>query len=81
VFLYKAYFKNFLLLHFVAFTKDVLDRRIKLSSKIFIDKAKIIIIMKRISGYLFKIQHDQQEQELHLDECAAEMKRILIPSQ
>jgi hypothetical protein len=51
----------------VAFTKDVLDRRIKLSSKIFIDKAKIIISMKRISGYLFKIQNDQQEQELHLD--------------
>jgi DNA-directed RNA polymerase beta' subunit len=60
----------------VAFTKYVLDGKIKLSSKIFIDKAKIVICMKRILGHLFKIQHEQQ---LHLDECAAEMKRILIP--
>jgi ribosomal protein L31 len=64
----------------VAFTKDLLDGRIKLSSKIFIDKAKIVTNMKRILGHLFTIQHDQQEQQLHLDECAAEMKRILIPS-
>jgi ribosomal protein L31 len=63
----------------VAFTKDLLDGRIKLSSRIFIDKAKII--MKIILGHLFKIHHDQQEQQLPLDECAAEMKRILIPSQ
>jgi hypothetical protein len=65
----------------VAFTKDVLDGRIKLSSKIFIDKAKIVISVKRILGHLFKIQHDQKEQQLHLDECAAEMKKILIPTQ
>jgi hypothetical protein len=37
--------------------------------------------MKRILRHLFKSQHDQQEQQLPLDECAAEMKRILIPSQ
>jgi ribosomal protein L31 len=68
-------------LYFVAFTKDLLDVRVKLSSKIFTDKAKIVINMRRIFGHLFKIQHDQQEQHLHLDYCAAEMKRILIPSQ
>jgi endonuclease III len=65
----------------VAFTKDVLDGRIKFSSKIFKNKAKIVISMKRILGHQFKIQHDQEEQQLHLDECAAERKRILMPSQ
>jgi hypothetical protein len=30
---------------------------------------------------MFKIQHNQQEQQVYLDECAAEMKRILIPHQ
>jgi hypothetical protein len=63
----------------VAFRRDLLDGKIKLSAKIFIDKDKIVI--KRILGHLFKIQRDQQEQQLPLDECAAEMKRILIPCQ
>jgi hypothetical protein len=44
----------------VAFTKDLLDGRIKFSSKIFIDKAKIVINMKRILGHLFKIQHTKK---------------------
>jgi hypothetical protein len=60
----------------VEFKKDLLDGKKKLSSKIFIDKAKIFINMKRILGHLFKIQRDQQEQHLHLDECAAEMKKV-----